>query len=119
MSEANERFALRLLDPTNALVAEGVAVGIILNDDGVTPVFACEDVSLVEGDAGTTNAQFHVTLSGGYADRWAMLNYSTADYTAKAGSDYVATDGTLIFAPCQTTASFSVVILGDRLSESN
>jgi chitinase len=45
------------------------------------------------------------------------VQYSTADSSALAGSDYVATSGTLIFAPFQTEATVQVQILDDTVSE--
>lgn len=41
------------------------------------------------------------------------LHYQTTDGTAKAGVDYVAQSGTLIFAPGTTTAIVSADLLGD------
>jgi hypothetical protein len=43
--------------------------------------------------------------------------YSTTDGTARAGLDYTAVAGTLTFAPGTTSASISVPILDDTLSE--
>src|SRR6266481_5698903 len=37
--------------------------------------------------------------------------------TATAGSDYVATNGTVAFAPGQTAKTVVVTVLGDNLSE--
>src|SRR5207245_1081528 len=41
------------------------------------------------------------------------VQYATSDGTAKAGTDYATTASTLNFADGQTTASFTVPILGD------
>ncbi len=40
------------------------------------------------------------------------VDYATADGTAKAGTDYVATNGTLVFAPGEKTKTVSVVVDG-------
>ncbi|GAB4263126.1 MAG: hypothetical protein Kow0080_01150 [Candidatus Promineifilaceae bacterium] len=50
---------------------------------------------------------------------YASVNYSTADGTAAAGSDYTAVSGTLNFAPNETVRSFTVPILDDLTLESN
>jgi uncharacterized repeat protein (TIGR03806 family) len=47
------------------------------------------------------------------------VQYATADGTASAGSDYVATNGVVTFAPGVTSASISVTITGDGASESD
>ncbi|MFM8008586.1 MAG: choice-of-anchor Q domain-containing protein, partial [Dolichospermum sp.] len=54
------------------------------------------DVTLTEGNSGTKNATFTVTLSG-ETFQTVTVNYATANGTATAGSDYTATTGTLIF----------------------
>jgi hypothetical protein len=45
------------------------------------------------------------------------VHYATADGTATAGSDYVATSGTLTFGPGETTKQISVTLLNDTLNE--
>src|SRR5262245_19175302 len=61
------------------------------------PAMSIGDVSLVEGNAGTTNAVFTVTISPA-PSAMLMVNYTTADGTATAGSDYGASNGTLTFS---------------------
>src|SRR6185503_10507593 len=45
------------------------------------------------------------------------VDYTTADVTASAGSDYVATSGQLNFAPGETSKTINVTINGDTLVE--
>jgi hypothetical protein len=47
------------------------------------------------------------------------VNYTTADGTATAGSDYQATSGTLTIPAGQTTGTITVLVNGDRLAEAN
>ena len=47
------------------------------------------------------------------------VNYATANGTASAGSDYVATSGTLVFAPGQTTGPITVLVIGDTRDEAD
>lgn len=74
------------------------------------------DVSLAEGDSGTLT--FTVTRSdntGSFA-----VDFATANGTATAGSDYVATSGTLNFtAGGSLTQTISVTINGDTQTETN
>jgi hypothetical protein len=76
------------------------------------------DVAVTEGDAGTTNAVFTVTLSTPAAQQ-VTVAFATVDGTATAGSDYTAASGTLTFAPSATTQSFTVDVLGDTLDEND
>ncbi|SIO34822.1 Aryl-phospho-beta-D-glucosidase BglC, GH1 family [Singulisphaera sp. GP187] len=60
----------------------------------------------------TVTATFVVTLSAP-STQTVTVAYSTANGTASSGTDYVATNGTLTFAPGQTQATVSVTILYD------
>jgi glucose/arabinose dehydrogenase len=80
------------------------------------PTISINDVSVSEGNSGTTTASFTVSLSNATAQT-VTVNYATADNTAHAGSDYVNTSGTLTFTPGQTSQTLSVAINGDVLNE--
>jgi len=58
------------------------------------PTISINDVSQAEVNLGTTNFVFAVTIS---QTANATVNLATADGTATAGSDYVATSGTVTF----------------------
>ena len=45
------------------------------------------------------------------------VHYVTADITAAAGSDYTAASGTVIIPAGQTSGTFTVAVMGDRLAE--
>src|SRR5437667_174097 len=85
-------------------------------DDGAAPVLAINDVSVVEGNSGTTNAVLTVSLSAASAQT-VTVNYATANGTALADTDYVSTNGTLTFLPGQTSQTITVAVLGDVLDE--
>jgi glucose/arabinose dehydrogenase len=116
--EPDETFTLDLSNPANATIAIGQGTGTILNEDQPQPLptLALNNVSLVEGNAGTTNAVFTVTLTGG-TDSPVSVIYATADGTATAGSDYTATTGGLTFAPNDRTQTITVPIIGDTQFE--
>lgn len=80
------------------------------------PSAAVSDMSLSEGDAGTTDADFTVTLSAASQDTVSVA-YATADDTARAGLDYTATSGALVFAPGETTKTVRVPVLGEESPE--
>ena len=47
------------------------------------------------------------------------VGYATANGPAVAGSDYIGTSGTLVFAPGETTQTVAVLVLGDAINENN
>ena len=87
-----------------------------LEDRLVPASLAVSDVSLLEGNAGTTNAVVIVRLSAP-SQQPVMVNYSTADGTASAGSDYQAVSGKLTFAKGETSKSILVPVIGDTTPE--
>ena len=76
------------------------------------------DVTLNEGDNNTTDFVFTVTLSAASASD-VTVDYTTANGTATAGSDYAATSGTLVFTPGQTSKTIVVAVAGDQGKEPN
>jgi hypothetical protein len=84
------------------------------------PSISISDVSVIEGAAGTTTtANFVVTLSTAWGQP-VSVNFATADGTATAAdSDYVATSGTLTFAPGELSKAISVTVVGDAKAEAN
>ena len=117
LNEANETFFVNLSNPVNATIADAQGLGTILNDDAL-PSISINDVSLAEGNSGTTNAVFTVTLSPA-SGQTVTVNYSTANGTATAGSDYIATSGTLTFNPGDTTKTITILVNGDTVVEPN
>jgi len=74
--------------------------------------------SVREGNSGSTNAVFVVQLSDPSSEV-VTVDFFTSDGTAMAGSDYAATNGTLMFPPGVTNASVTVTIYGDTHVEPN
>ena len=82
------------------------------------PSFFINNIVVSEGTNGTKQAVFTVTMAPP-ATNSATVNFSTMDGTALAGSDYVATNGTLSFAAGQTTNTVSVTLTPDMPAESD
>jgi probable HAF family extracellular repeat protein len=83
-----------------------------------TPTVSINDVTVTEGNAGTSSAVFNVTLSVP-ASGPVAVSFATAGGTASAGTDYTAHSGALTFAPGQTTALVTVAVRGDTSAEPN
>jgi uncharacterized repeat protein (TIGR01451 family) len=75
-----------------------------------------QDVSLLEGHSGTTNALFRLSLSAATTQSVSVA-YTTTNLIAVAGVDYQATNGVVVFAPGVTNATIAVPVFGDRLNE--
>lgn len=117
LDEPAETFFVNLSNVSNAVILENQAQGTITDNDPA-PSLSINDVSTVEGDSGTTNATFTVSLSA-VSGRTVTVNYATADNTATAGSDYQPASGTLSFNPGETSKTISVTINGDTAFEPN
>ncbi|MEX2140633.1 MAG: S8 family serine peptidase [Pirellulales bacterium] len=77
------------------------------------------DPTVIEGDFGTTSLTFSVTRFGDSASE-VVINWSTADETALAGSDYVASNGQIVFAAGGSNSETVVVdVIGDLVGEAN
>ncbi|AZR32733.1 autotransporter domain-containing protein [Xanthomonas vasicola] len=117
LAEPNETFFVNVSNVTGATVSDGQGLGTIVNDDA-QPALSIDDVSVNEGNSGTTTATFTVSLSAA-SGQTVTVNYGTADGTATAGSDYVARSGTLSFAPGVTTQNVAITVNGDTAVEPN
>ena len=115
LDEVSESFFLNLSGPTNATISDPQAVGTIIDDDGL-PTLSINDVTVTEGQSGTVNANFTVTLSAS-SGQTVSVGFSTADGTATAGADYNATGGNLVFNPGITTRTLTVQVISDTLDE--
>jgi hypothetical protein len=82
------------------------------------PTLAINDVTVVEGNAGTVNAVFTVTLSSSFT-KTVVVNYSTANSTALAPGDYLTATGTLTFTSGITSQTITVPVVGDNIDENN
>lgn len=119
LSEANETILLNLSAPTNANIAMGTGTATITNDDaGQQPTISITPgVTVTEGNDGTVEATFHVTLSQA-SGQTVTVAIATANGTATlADNDYVQASGTITFAPGETDKTFVVQVNGDTRLE--
>jgi hypothetical protein len=91
--------------------------GIIEIKNPTTPILVIEDLGIIEPFNGSKQVVFTVKRFGN-SNSSITVNYSTANNTAFAGSDYLATSGTLTFAPGQTVQTISVTVRSDADSVS-
>jgi Ca2+-binding RTX toxin-like protein len=100
------------------LVGAKVDIGAFEVQAATLPTLSINNISVTEGNTGTTNATFTVTLSAASTSA-VTVNYATANGTATSGSDYTATTGTLTFNPGNTSKTLTVAVIGDTTFEPN
>jgi predicted extracellular nuclease len=117
--EANETLTVTLSALSGATANDLVATGTINNDD-TAPSLTIADVSVTEGNSGTTTATFTVTQSA-VSGLPTTFDLATFDDTATtADNDYLAASQTgVTIAPGATTATFDVTVNGDTTPEPN
>ena len=117
LDEANERFFVRLSNPTGATISNGEGTGTITDNDAPPTVSSVATLTVPEGNTGDTIfASIDLTLSAP-SGRRVSVDFATVDASATAGSDYEATAGTVELAVGQTMGSVVVPVLGDDASE--
>ncbi len=120
IAEANETFSLDLGTPTpNGAATLGKASGTatIVDNDGPS-VSIADAAPVTEGNSGTVNANFPVTLSTA-SPQAITLNYTVANGTATAPGDFNNTPGSITIPAGSTTGTITVPVVGDLIDESN
>ncbi len=112
LSESNETFLVNLFSPVNGQILDDQGFGTI-NDNDLNPVLDIVDIITSEGNDGTNNVTFFVTLSA-VSGKLITVAYSTTDASAIEGLDYLPAYGVLTFPPGVTNASITVGVLGNN-----
>ena len=117
--EPDEEFTFNLSNCSGCELDFASGLGEIVNDDAAPPPgVSVNDVSVIEGNSGTTNATFTVSLSAA-ATANVTVRYATANGTATADSDYAARSGTVTFTPGQRSRTVAITVNGDTTVEPN
>jgi hypothetical protein len=115
VNEATETFFLNLSD-ASVVVADGQGICSIIDKD-LLPVLKISDATVVEGDLGTTNAVFEISLSTAHGEE-VQVSYATVNNTATQPTDYVRqTTTTLTFPPGTTNQFVTVQVINDLRDE--
>ena len=114
--ELAETLNLDLSLPINATISDNLGVGTITDNDG-PPSITVNDVTVAEGNAGTTNFNFTVSLSAATGNT-VTVNYNAVGATALTGFDFTGLGTTgLTFLPGETSKPVTVVVNGDTTCE--
>ncbi|MGH9867942.1 MAG: Calx-beta domain-containing protein [Candidatus Polarisedimenticolia bacterium] len=114
--EGTEFFLVNLSAATNATIADSQGLGGITNDDVQVSV---GDVTVTEGDSGTTPLTFDVTLGAPKNNLTVTVNWATQNGGAVAPGDFTAASGTVTFLPGETAKTVTVDANGDTIWEGN
>ena len=126
VAEADETFALELVEPENAELApdRATAVATIVDDDSQAQAAATAlaEPALSVADAKAMEAAgeivFDITLTPAAAVPVAVA-YETEDGSARAGRDYLRRQGELAFAPGQRHHTLRVPVQQDATPEAD
>jgi uncharacterized protein YkwD len=80
------------------------------------PTISINNVSTLEGNSGNTTFNFAVNLASPSLNL-VTVDYSTAGQTAIVGTDFVNSNGTLSFAPGETSKNIAISVIGDLTIE--
>src|SRR5205814_2339724 len=117
LNEADETFFVNLSNAANASISKAQGVGTIRNDDA-KPSLSISDASVLEGNSGTVDEVFTVTLAGA-SSQPITVTFATADGTAIAPSEEVEASGPQTFGPGECSKKIMVKVNGDRLNEAD
>ena len=130
VNEGNETFTLTLSSPLNATLGNATATGTITEADtdvdGLPYVAVKESTDAVEGKPVAFTVRLSVaskqTVTVQYETwevQWGVVRVNGEDSStgAKGGTDFVATSGTLTFAPHETEKTVSVSTMDDSEHE--
>jgi serralysin len=115
--ENDEFFWVNLNNATDADIEREWALAKIEDNDSL-PSISIRNAAVTEGNRGTKNAEFILTLDKTSRES-ITLDYATANETALAGSDYELSTGRITFEPGQKRKKIAVPVIGDTDREEN
>jgi hypothetical protein len=121
VSEPDETLTLTLANASNATISQASATGTIQNDEGA-PALSVADAWATEGNSGTSPMTFTVSLSIP-SSQPVTVRHTTPGGSAIVSAtctrdvDFTPANGTITFAPGETSKQVAVTICADTLHE--
>lgn len=112
--ESDETVQLSVIGLNEASVQNPLATGTILDDEARVQI---GNAQVIETDSGLVPMVFQLTLTEPVTNGTVSVSYSTANLSARAGQDYVATNGIVTFPAGVTNGAVTVYVIGDTLNE--
>jgi hypothetical protein len=94
----------------------GITRGVIYNTSGQKPCVSINDVTITEGDSGSTTALFSINLSAPAAQP-VSVNFSLEGRSATIGTDLQNVSGRLVIPEGQTSVNINITVNGDLFDE--
>jgi len=105
--------------PANPQLSGTLTRQVTIGDSVAKPTLSIGDIRVMEGGSGTVPATFTLSLTSAFP-RAVTVAYATRDGSATLNdNDYAASQGTVTFAPGQTTQTVTVNVNGDRRLETD
>ena len=82
------------------------------------PTITIGSAAVAEGHVGRRSMVFALVLSAP-SSKPIRIRWATSNGTARAGTDYVASSGSVLFLPGQTRRAIAVQVIGDRVREAD
>ena len=119
--EGTETAVLTINNPSaNIVLGNPATQSISITDNDVAPGLSINDVTLAEGNSGTTNFVFTISLATPAPAGGVTFDVATSDNTAQAGSDYTALSLTGQTIPeGSQSAQVTVAVNGDVAFEAD
>ena len=112
VEDDGETFTVTLSNPKGVTISRGVATGTIRNSEDPVEI-SIADAEATEGEDGWM--RFRLSLNRIAKD--VTVDYATADGTATAGVDYVATSGSVVIRKGTINTEITVPILRDSVED--
>jgi hypothetical protein len=114
--EEHETLLIQISNPAGGTLGASATHRVTILDDDPPPEIVIDDVSIAEGNTGTTSAVFTASLSAP-SGRGVTVAYATSDGTAVAGADYAQGSATIVFPPGSAGQTIEIPVIGDRVHE--
>lgn len=119
-AERDETFSVNLSQPDGLQLGKRRGTGTIIDDD--TPpadiLLSVADASVTEGNGERRTLRFVVSARP-TPSATVTVRYATSNGSARSGSDYQATSGTLSFGSGVATQIVEVPVIGDTVKEAD
>ena len=117
LDEEDETVVIQLSNAGNASIGTATATGTITDDDASPALSIAAPAAVTEGDSGSTDMIFTVSLVAA-SSRSVTVDYAVAaSSTATTNTDFTGGSGTLTFAAGDTSKTITVSVTGDELDE--
>ena len=113
--ENNETATITISNASNGSISDATAT-LTITDNDSAPSLSINDVTTSDESNSASNMTVTLSVASG---KDITVDYATSNGTATAGSDYIATSGTLTISAGSTTGVIPITVLTDFLDEGN